>query len=155
MTDIANILTPGCTIAQLPGVSRKRVLQQVSDLLAAQYPQLSARALFDALNERERMGTTAVGEGVAIPHCRTDVDKIVAAFFVLNQGIDYDAPDGEPVDILFTLVVPTGEDPAHLDVLAILAKTFADSANRAALRDCTDDSVLHQQMLGLLQQNAA
>ena len=155
MIDVTSILTAGCTVAQLPGISRKRVLEQCSDLLAAQYPNLSSRKLFESLTNRERLGSTAIGEGVAIPHCRTDCDAIVAAFFQLDKGIDYDAPDGQPVDLLFVMVVPEHEQNAHLDLLAILARSFSEPGNRRALRACTDDAALHEQMQGLLHANAA
>ena len=155
MVDVTNLLTTGCTVAQLPGVSRKRVLEQCSDLLAAQYPDLSSRSLFESLTNRERLGSTAIGEGVAIPHCRTECDRIVAAFFQLDKGIDYDAPDGQPVDLLFVLVVPHAEQSAHLELLAALARSFSDAENRRCLRACKTDEALHEQMVGLLLENAA
>ena len=155
MTSISTILTPGCTVAQLPGASRKRVLQQCSELLSAQYPQLAPRDLFSALMARERLGTTAIGEGVAIPHCRIDTESIVAAFFQLSDPIDYDAPDDAPVDLLFVLVVPETEQTAHLELLATLAGLFSDPNNRQRLRNCTNDLALHQQLLTLNQDSAA
>ncbi len=155
MTSISTILTQGCTVAQLPGASRKRVLQQCSELLAAQYPQLAPRELFSALMARERLGTTAIGEGVAIPHCRTNTDSIVAAFFQLSDAIDYEAPDDAPVDLLFVLVVPEAEQTAHLEMLATLAGLFSDPNNRQRLRSCNDDATLHQQLIALNQESAA
>ncbi|MCL4150812.1 UNVERIFIED_CONTAM: hypothetical protein GTU68_019981 [Idotea baltica] len=133
MTSISTILTQGCTVAQLPGASRKRVLQQCSELLAAQYPQLAPRELFSALMARERLGTTAIGEGVAIPHCRTNTDSIVAAFFQLSDAIDYEAPDDAPVDLLFVLVVPEAEQTAsHLEMPCYAGRIFSDPNNRQA-----------------------
>ncbi|MCL4166726.1 UNVERIFIED_CONTAM: hypothetical protein GTU68_058054 [Idotea baltica] len=155
MTSISTILTPGCTVAQLPGASRKRVLQQCSELLSAQYPQLAPRELFSALMARERLGTTAIGEGVAIPHCRMQTDAIVAAFFQLSDPINYAAPDDAPVDLLFVLVVPETEQSAHLELLATLAGLFSDPNNRQRLRSCSDDADLHQQLLNLNQHSAA
>lgn len=155
MSSISTILSLGCTVAQLPGASRKRVLQQCSELLAAQYPQLAQREVFSALMARERLGTTAIGEGVAIPHCRTNTPSIVAAFFQLSDAIDYEAPDDVPVDLLFVLVVPEAEQTAHLELLATLAGLFSDPNNRQRLRNCHNDAALHQQLLALNQESAA
>ena len=122
--------------------SRKRVLQLVAELVADD--QIDADVLFDGLMTRERLGSTGLGYGVAIPHCRISCDQMRAAFVSLAEPIDYEASDGEPVDLLFVLVVPEEEQHAHLDALAALADIFSDPDNRAALRACVQGDELRQ-----------
>ena len=155
MTDIANILNPDCTRANVDAPSRKRALEAASDLLAETHPDLSARELFDQLMSRERLGSTGLGDGVAIPHCRCPCSEIMGAFLRLEQAVDYDAVDGEPVDLLFVLVVPPDETSAHLDLLAALARIFSDADNRRRLRAASSDAELHRELLGLARSQAA
>lgn len=155
MIDITRILDPTTTCADVEAQSRKRALEIASDLLADKYPDLTARALFDELMNRERLGSTALGEGVAIPHCRTKCERIHGAFLRLSAPVDYDAPDGAGVDLLFVLVVPPEESSAHLEVLAALARLFQDPENCAALRSQTCDRDLYERLVGLVSSQAA
>ena len=134
MVRIEDLLPPECVRRAVSAHSRKRSLDFAADLLAEQYSGVDARPLFDALMERERLGSTGIGEGVAIPHCRLECPGMMAAFFLLAEPVDYDAPDGKPVDLVFVLVVPPGENSAHLEVLATLASVFRDPATRERLR---------------------
>ena len=131
---IEDLLPPGCVRLDVAAHSRKRSLDVAADLLAEQHPDVDARLLFDALMERERLGSTGIGEGVAIPHCRLDCPRMMAAFLLLAEPVDYDAPDAIPVDLVFVLAVPPGENSAHLEVLAALASRFRDPATRERLR---------------------
>jgi nitrogen PTS system EIIA component len=155
MADIKSILDRASTRNGAPALSRKRALEYASDLLAANHPDLSARALFDGLMGRERLGSTALGEGVAIPHCRMECPRILGAFVRLEQPVDYDAPDGEPVDLLFVLVVPPTEQSAHLEVLAALARIFQDPENRRRLRAQASDDALYDELMGLVSSQTA
>jgi PTS system nitrogen regulatory IIA component len=155
MFDITRILAPATTRANVEAHSRKRAIDVASDLLAAHHPNLSARTLFDGLMNRERLGSTALGEGVAIPHCRTECDAILGAFLRLSEPVDYDAPDGEGVDLLFVLVVPPEESSTHLEVLAALARLFQDPENRKLLRRQTSDDKLYEELVGLVSSQAA
>jgi PTS system nitrogen regulatory IIA component len=155
MVDITRILERADTSTHVDAHSRKRALEAASDLLAANHPELSARALFDELMNRERLGSTALGEGVAIPHCRMPCQKIFGAFLKLEEPVDYDAPDGTPVDLLFVLVVPPEEKSAHLEVLALLARLFQDPENRRSLRDQPSDAALYEELVGLASSQAA
>lgn len=155
MVDITRILSPANTRARLEAGSRKRALEAASDLLAANHPDLSARALFDELMSRERLGSTALGDGVAIPHCRIRCDGILGVFLKLTDPVDYDAPDGDPVDLLFVLVVPPEEASAHLEVLATLARVFQAADNRARLRACETDEALYRELVGLVNDRGA
>lgn len=125
--------------------SRKRVLQFIADVVADE--QLGVDVIFDGLMARERLGSTGLGEGVAIPHCRLACDHMRAAFISLDKPIDYDASDGEPVDLLFVLVVPEEEQHAHLEALSALAELFSNAENLAALRACKSDDELCQAII--------
>lgn len=155
MFDITAILDPKTTRTGVDAQSRKRAIELAADLLAERHPDLSARPLFDELMNRERLGSTALGDGVAIPHCRTRCERIHGAFLRLAQPIDYDAPDGAPVDLLFVLVVPPQETSAHLEVLAALARLFQEPENRESLRRQPSDEELYQEIIGLVSSQAA
>ncbi len=131
--------------------SKKRIIQFVAQTLSS--PTLSEDTLFDALMERERLGSTGLGDGVAIPHCRMECDEMQVALVSTTSPIDYEAIDGIDVDLFFVLIVPTNEQHAHLEALALLSEIFVDQANRQALRACAADDELHALMLRLLQKN--
>jgi PTS system nitrogen regulatory IIA component len=153
--EITSIIDEQCAQVAVAANSRKRVLEAVSDLLAEHHPDLSARQLFDELMNRERLGSTAIGEGVAIPHCRIDCNQILGALITLEHSIDYDAIDDQPVDMLFVLVVPREETSAHLELLAALARLFNNPENRRLLRSSGTGNELYQQLVGLFSSEAA
>lgn len=155
MVDITHILKRECTRASVEAQSRKRALEAAADLLADNYPELSARKLFDELMARERLGSTGLGEGVAVPHCRIPCDQVLGAFLHLGEAVDYDAMDDENVDLLFVLIVPPEETTAHLELLANLARVFNDPENRRRLRECASDDELYEQLVGLFSSLAA
>ncbi len=155
MVDITRILTKECTLASVDAHSRKRAIEAAADLLAASYPELSARKLFDELMARERLGSTGLGKGVAIPHCRIPCERVLGGFLHLGEGVEYDAMDAQNVDLLFVLIVPPEETTAHLELLADLARIFSISENRKRLRSCGSDSELYEQLVGLFSSEAA
>ena len=117
-------------------LSKKRALEELSNLITKDQPQLDASGIFDSLISRERLGSTGVGYGIAIPHGRIkNCNKITGAFIQLNQGIDFDAIDNQPVDMLFALAVPEESTDEHLQVLALLASMFNDESFREKLRN--------------------
>ncbi|HHC72380.1 MAG TPA: PTS IIA-like nitrogen-regulatory protein PtsN [Thiotrichales bacterium] len=119
--------------------SKKRSLEEVSQLLASGAPDLSAEAIFDSLIGRERLGSTGLGHGVAIPHGRlTGQEKTVGAFLRLDEAIDFDALDGQPVDLLFALLVPEHATDEHLEMLAQVAEMFANREFVKRLREASD-----------------
>jgi PTS system nitrogen regulatory IIA component len=137
------ILDPACTRHDLTAASRKRALELASELIAARHPAVEAGSLFDALMARERLGSTAVGEGVAIPHCRLPgCAAPTGALLHLHDTVDFEAPDGERVDLLFVLVVPEEATDAHLSLLADVAGAMNRSTFREALRDAGSDAAL-------------
>ena len=149
MPSIAELLQPTQVHCNFAGHSRKKVLQLVAESLAKESndKESSTDEIYDGLMERERLGSTGLGDGVAIPHCRMNCEKMQCAFISLSEAIDYESIDGEPVDLIFVLIVPTHENKAHLEMLAILAHIFSDSAFRRRLRSATTDEELRTTML--------
>ena len=150
MSLLAARLAPDSVVCQIPAVSRKRVLQTIAETIAAKNEQTTSVALFDELLARERLGSTGIGEGVAIPHCRHNVSDIEVCLLTTSTLIDYDAIDGEHVDIFFALIVPTHEHRAHLRALADLSTILAEPSNRACLRACDSAESLYSHMHNLL-----
>ena len=106
-----DVLPPENIVADAPGGSKKRVLENLSVFLAERMPTVTADELYQGLLSRERLGSTGIGEGVAIPHCRMGgCDKITGALIKLEEPVDFDAIDGEAVDLIFALIVPEEEN---------------------------------------------
>jgi len=133
---IADILTPQRIQLRPSVTSQKRALELLSETLARDTPpKITDAVIFDALTRRERLGSTALGHGVAIPHGRIPgLDRAIGAVLKLQEGIDYDAPDQAPVDLLFALLVPEDTTEEHLALLAQLAEIFSDESRLAQLR---------------------
>ena len=111
--------------------SKKRLLEKLSLLLENDAPEVDNHAAFQSLFERERLGSTGVGNGVALPHGRVKgLHEAVGAFGILKESIDYDAVDNQPVKLVFALLVPEEATEEHLQLLAQLAKLFSDRKNR-------------------------
>lgn len=142
--NVRELLTADRIACKGQASSKKRALEQISQLLSSAVPDLSSEAVFDSLVGRERLGSTGLGSGVAIPHGRTAAtDTAIAAFIHLDQGIDFDAIDGDPVDILFALLVPDHYTDEHLEILASLAESFSNPGFCDQLRSCeTPEQVL-------------
>lgn len=150
--DISNILTPSRCKAKLDGGSKKRLLEQTAGLIAADYPTLSDVDLFSQLIARERLGSTGIGLGVAIPHCRVgNCASTLGALITLKEPIGFEAVDEKPVDVVFTLLVPDQAHEQHLQTLATLAKTFSDPDNLAILRNAQTDQALYDSAITLFQ----
>ncbi|MCK7546112.1 PTS IIA-like nitrogen regulatory protein PtsN [Marinobacter bryozoorum] len=153
MTDstltINNILAPELTLCRVNGTSKKRILEFISEKVAAQYPELDETQTFNNLIARERLGSTGIGQGIAIPHCRLDgCTRVVGALATLEEGVAFDAIDNQPVDLLFTLIVPREATSEHLELLSQLAEQFNDRSFCDALRSCTSSEALYQKMTG-------
>ena len=116
-------------------VSKKRLLEVLAGLLATGHPRLDADLVFERLLERERLGSTGLGHGIALPHARVkELGEALGAFVSTARGVDYDAVDGEPVDLAFALLVPESATEEHLQLLAQLAGLFSEPEIRARLR---------------------
>jgi PTS system nitrogen regulatory IIA component len=128
-----------------PVGSKKRLLENISELLARNLPQLSRNEIFDSLISREKLGSTGLGKGVAIPHGRLSaLERPVCAFIKLDQPVEYDAVDGQPVDLVFALIVPENSTDEHLQILSAIATLFSNPAFCSGIRDCGNDACLLQ-----------
>ncbi|MDH5472219.1 MAG: PTS sugar transporter subunit IIA [Gammaproteobacteria bacterium] len=153
---INQLIAPDRVIC-LDGISsKKRVLEKLSQILALGAIGYDSAEIFNRLIERERLGSTGLGHGVALPHGRYGENTItIGAFVKLNEGIDFDSPDGEPTDLLFALLVPEHHTDEHLQVLATLAGMFSDKDFCAKLRQCSTDEELYQHLSGWAITSAA
>ena len=154
MIEVDSLLPRDCVRSSITASSRKAVLEWVADLLAKVHPGISGRLLFNALMERERLGSTGLGDGVAVPHCRLRCSQLIGALLSLTRPVSFDAPDGEPVDLLFILIAPEDEPSAHLEALAVVAGVFGSPAECARLRGAGSDAALRQLFLEAAQRLA-
>jgi PTS system nitrogen regulatory IIA component len=139
---LADLLAPERVALVDEPVDRDRVLERAAQLLAVD-PAVEAAGIAECLRMRERMGSTAIGHGVAIPHGRcSHFDGARAAFLRLRAPVDFDAGDGEPVDLVFAMTVPEHFTQQHLQLLSELAEVFAEPAFRESLRTAPDAAAL-------------
>lgn len=138
---IIDILPKQAVIASGAYASKRQLLETLSEV-ASEQTGLDKRIVFDALLERERLGTTGVGKGVALPHTRmAGLDKIFCAF-VRSEPVSFDAVDGKPVDLIFLLLAPEESGADHLKALAKLSRILRDETVADALREAeTADSI--------------
>ena len=141
---IADLLTPDSVIPVLTAASKKQALQELSRV-AAERTGLPERQIFDVLLERERLGTTGVGRGVAIPHGKLPgLKRVIAAFGRSPSGIDFSSLDGKPTHLFFLLVAPEDSAGAHLKALARISRLLKDDAFRARLMRAGDAGELYR-----------
>ncbi len=141
--DLANILRPGAIKVIHTVSSKKRLFHTLGEMFADNYG-LDSATVTAALQEREALGPTGVGKGVALPHARlAGLDKVVGAFLRIEQPFDFDAVDRQPVDLVFALFAPEGKGVDHLKALALVSRTLRDSATCAKLRANEDPAILH------------
>ena len=141
---LLDLLSPARVRTGAIVAGKKRLLETVSAMLADGAGGEGDRAIFDTLCGRERLGSTGLGHGVAIPHARSaKALNPAAAFLRLAEPIDFGALDGEPVDLVFALVVPDHFAQQHLLLLAQLAEMFGDATFRDALRAAPDAGALY------------
>jgi len=139
------ILTPARTACQVPGVSKKRLFETIARIISDDQPSLEYEEVFTHLIAREKLGSTGLGQGIAIPHCRLDsCPRPLGTLVTLEQGIDFDAPDERPVDLLFALLVPGEANQQHLDILASVARLFHQADFCRQLRAARDAQSLYE-----------
>ena len=142
MNQIARLLPPDNIVVGLDASSKKRVFEQAG-LLFENHQHLARSTVYDALFAREKLGSTALGLGVAIPHGRIKGLKSAAgAFFRLASPIQFDAPDGQPVELVFVLLVPQSANEQHLQLLSELAQMFSERSFRERLAAAPDSATL-------------
>ena len=128
-------------------LSKKRVFERAAEAMGGSL-NLSSETIYRALLEREKLGSTAIGEGIAIPHCRINDCAVAAGCLVtLQEPIDFGSADGQDVDIIFVLLVPEEATEAHLKLLAALARSFSNAEVRERVRQTQDPEALKQLLL--------
>lgn len=146
---MTEVLSPERVLSQTTANSKKKALEELSELLGAGNESLAASEVFSSLTAREKLGSTGLGRGVAIPHGRTaGIDHSVGAFLRLKQAINYESHDGKPVDLLFGLIVPVDATDEHLQHLATVAEMFSDAAFCQRLRDADEGAELFELFAG-------
>jgi PTS system nitrogen regulatory IIA component len=139
----SDLLSPGRILAGVRINSKKRLLELISTTLAKINKDLSSREIFESLCAREHLGSTALGNGVAIPHGRISSTKGVEALFIqLVKPLPFDADDGKPVDLLFALVVPQHCTDDHSKLLSSIAERFSDPQLQEQLRNSEDANAI-------------
>ena len=145
MQILAQLLTPERTACQVPGLSKKRLFETIARIISEDQLSLPYELVFDQLFAREKLGSTGLGKGIAIPHCRVgNCTQPMGCLITLSESIDFDAPDNEPVDLVFALLVPDGAHQQHLDTLAGIARAFSQNDFCERLRGATDTASLFQ-----------
>lgn len=140
-----NILTLDCTLCAVPASSKKRILNTICEIAATHITELSQHELLESLMKREQMGSTGIGNGIAIPHGRlAETNQVVAVLLTTEEPIEFDAIDNRPVDILVALFVPESACQDHLSTLQSIAEFFSDKQTCKQVRKCTDSGELYQ-----------
>ena len=135
----SDLLGPGRILAGVRVNSQKRLLELISNTLAKKNKELSAREIFESLCAREHLGSTALGNGIAIPHGRITGTKDVQALFLrLQKPLPFDADDGEPVDLIFALTVPKEYTEDHSKLLSSIAERFGEPKLLKQIRAAAD-----------------
>lgn len=143
MNLISRLLPASNVLLDLPASSKKRAFEQAG-LLFENNQGVARAKVFDSLFARERLGSTGLGQGVAIPHGRIKgLKEAVAAFVRVAEPIPFDAPDGQPVSVMIFLLVPEQASQAHLDLLSELAQMLSDKAFRQSLLDAPSPEAVH------------
>jgi len=135
MIDLTALLQNGVVLPSLAASSRKHVFHALCAELAV-ITQIDEREIFDAVMQRERLGSTGVGEGVAIPHARLEgLEQPLGAFARLEAPVDFEALDDRPCDLVFMLLAPINAGADHLRALAAVSRAFREASVRDALRE--------------------
>lgn len=146
---VDDLISPETVLPDVRTSSKKRLLEVISKALTNGSEDLDSREMFESLCARERLGSTGLGHGVAIPHGRISGNARVRAVFVrLAKPLPFDAVDGQPVDLLFALAVPENSTEDHLKLLSEIAQKFSDRQLLEALRKASDASEMVQLLAG-------
>jgi PTS system nitrogen regulatory IIA component len=141
--DITDLISSDAIIPTLRAASKKQALQELARK-ASELTGIESREIFDVLLERERLGTTGVGHGIAIPHGKlAKLDRLYGVFARMEQPIDFDSIDDEPVDLLFLLLAPESAGADHLKALARVSRLLRDRTVCNKLRGCESRDAIH------------
>jgi len=141
--DLSELILPGNVSSDLKATSKKKVLLELA-ARAARITGLAERQIFDVLTERERLGTTGVGNGIAIPHGKLPgLDRLYGFFARIDQPVDFDSIDGQPVDLVFLLLAPESVGADHLKALAKVSRLLRDGGMCKKLRGSGNPDALY------------
>ncbi|MAX07818.1 MAG: PTS IIA-like nitrogen-regulatory protein PtsN [Gammaproteobacteria bacterium] len=142
---LKDFLTRDRCYCRIEGVSKKRLLENISKLLSKQFSNLDDNDIFNAIMAREQLGSTGLGNGIAVPHCRVPhCETIIGALITLENAIDFDAIDGKKVDLIFLLIVPEEKTDDHIKALGGLAELFNDPNFCSTIRQAQNSSDLYK-----------
>ena len=145
------LLSPDCTFSAVAGRSKKRILEKIAEVAADKISNSSAHELLESLMVRERMGSTGIGGGIAIPHGRlSNTNDVVCVMLTSEKPVEFDAIDNRPVDIFIALFVPEDSCKQHISTLQSIAKVFSDKEICKQARRCESD----QALFNLIQQQS-
>lgn len=145
---LEEIIKPDGVLCNATARSKKHCLEILSELLVRGSPDIASGDIFGCLNDRERLGCTGLDKGAAFPHCRVEGIEISnAALIKLSEPVDFDAADGEPVDLVFGMMVPTELDESHYSDIRMITQVLADEGLRARLRGMNTSSDLYDALL--------
>ena len=134
---ITDFLKEDCVIVNLKSRDKKGAIAELLSLLEKNKYIKDSKKILETVMEREKLGSTGIGQGIAVPHAKTEqIDNLVGALGISQNGVDFDSLDGEPVYIIFLLLAPTKSIGLHLKALAKIARLLKDRVFRNALREC-------------------
>jgi PTS system nitrogen regulatory IIA component len=155
MTDLSDLLTPDAIVAGVSAASKKALFQQIGVAAARAYG-LDAREVAERLSQREKLGSTGFGGGVAIPHGKLEgLRQVTGLFFRLAKPVDFAAVDELPIDLVFVLLSPAGAGAEHLKALARVSRRLRDSGFAAKLRGAGSSDALYALLTGVEARDAA
>jgi PTS system nitrogen regulatory IIA component len=141
---IAEMLDPAAIVAELKGTGKKEVLAELTEALITSHPSLNRDEVIRVLLERERLGSTGIGDGVAIPHGKLrHLDQQLIAFGLSRKGVEFDAMDGKPAHLFFLLIAPEDSVGIHLKTLARISKLLKAPMVRDRLQSAKDRQQIH------------
>ncbi len=142
---ISELLDPAAIVAELKGTGKKEVLIELTDALLKADPSLVKDDVLKVLMERERLGSTGIGDGVAIPHGKLkDIDRLLISFGLSRHGVDFDSMDGKPAHLFFLLVAPEESVGVHLKTLARISKLLKSATVRERLQSAVDSAEIYR-----------
>jgi len=145
---LQEIIKPDGVLCNASARSKKHCLEILSELLIRNNPDLVSDDIFECLISRERLGCTSLDRGAAFPHCRVEgIDKSVAVLIKLSEPVEFDSPDGEPVDIVLGMMVPENVDDSHRAAIKLVTDVLADQGLRARLREMNSSSDLYDALI--------
>lgn len=145
---LEQIIKPDSVLCNAQARSKKHCLEILSELLVRSVPEIASEDIFERLIERERLGCTSLDQGVAFPHCRIDgLDTNIAALIKLSEPVDFDSPDGEPVDLIFGMMVPKEINESHQANICSIADLLGDRELRHNMRDAVTTNELYDSLI--------